>query len=235
MIDVCYVVRPGDVNEELRHSLRSVAANLPHRDVVVAGHRPAWAKVRHLPTAQAQAKHVNALTNLRAILDCQDLTEQVIVANDDMFVTAPLEQIPTLHSGPLTDARHLADSVTSRAYWDTLGMLDRLGVKDPLCYDLHTPFVVDRSQLAKTLHIIQTVGAHPAWDPDRTARILWKTVHANLWGYAGDHSGNVKVIDLTPQAWPAPFLSTIDLAFGYGAVGGHIRALFPDPCRYEET
>ncbi len=40
--DVVYVVRPGDKNEELRYSIRSVIANLPHRKVWIAGYKPTW-------------------------------------------------------------------------------------------------------------------------------------------------------------------------------------------------
>jgi hypothetical protein len=42
--DVVYVVRPGNRNEELRYSLRSIAAHLPHRRVWLAGFCPSWVR-----------------------------------------------------------------------------------------------------------------------------------------------------------------------------------------------
>ena len=42
MSDLVYIVCPGDQNEELRYSLRSVARNLPGRRVWIFGHTPPW-------------------------------------------------------------------------------------------------------------------------------------------------------------------------------------------------
>ena len=40
-MDAVYYVRPGDRNDELRYSLRSLA-NLPHDRVWIVGHTPPW-------------------------------------------------------------------------------------------------------------------------------------------------------------------------------------------------
>lgn len=238
MIDAVWIVRPGSDNEELRYSLRSVAANLPHRQAVIAGHAPAWTSTGQIRTLQVGSKHTNALLNLRAVLDREDLTDRVILLNDDMYVMERLDALPVLHRGPLQAAadQRLYGTATAQAYKDTLTVLDGLGHPDPYCYDLHTPFIADRTQLADTLAAILDVTHHGDWDTDRTAQVLWKTVHANLHRYAGTYSPDVKVTDLhAVDPWPAPLLSTLDLSFTYGAVGAHIRDTFPTPCRYEEA
>lgn len=241
MIDVVFVVRPGERNEELRYAIRSVEANLSNvRSVSVAGHRPAWLNCHHIWRAQREAPHLNALANLKAALTCSTLTERIAVFNDDFYVMAPLERVPLQHREPLAItamfSRHErgASSPRTIALQDTLDLIRRIGVVSPFCFDLHTPIVVDRSELAETLDIIAAYTAH--WDDERRARILWKTVHANLWNTRSTYSPDVKVRDLTPlDVWPSPFLSTTDLSFNYGAVGAHIRTLFPTPSRYEET
>lgn len=236
MIDACWVVRPGEDHAELAHSIRSVDANLPIRSVTVAGHKPWWLNCRHLSTLQDDTAQVNALRNLRAILACEDLTQTVALFNDDFYVMAPLDRLPLLHRGPLRAAiqERPIGSARARALQDTADLLQRLGIRDPLSYDLHTPGVFHRSELAETLDLIAAYTDR--WDPDRGARILWKTVHGNLWpNHHATYSPDVKIRDLTAQPWPSPLLSTIDLAFTYGAVGRHIRSMFPTPSRYEAT
>ena len=52
-MDIVYVVRPGDENEALRYSLRSLA-NIPHRTVWIAGYRPKWCYgIVYVPRDQA--------------------------------------------------------------------------------------------------------------------------------------------------------------------------------------
>jgi hypothetical protein len=239
MIDAVWIVRPGDHNEELRYSIRSVETNLPVRSVSVAGHRPAWLNCHHIYNGQREAPVINALDNLKAALVCTPLTERIAVFNDDFFCMGPLERIPLLHRGPLAMVTTIAriergdTSVRTIALQDTLDILRRIGVPSPFCFDLHTPIVVDRAELAETLDIIAAYTA--GWDAERRARILWKTVHANLWNTRSMYSPDVKVRGLEPvDPWPSPFLSTVDLSFHYGAVGNHIRTQFPTPSRYEE-
>lgn len=239
MIDVAVRVRPGDHNEELCFALRSIETNLPHRSVMVAGHKPFWLNARQLrsPSGTDRTVHEDALANLRAIVDCDDLTPSVAIFDDDMFVMGPLHRLPALHSGPLAGviAARSDGSLRARALRDTADILTRLGIPQSACYDLHTPVTVNRHQLAETLDLIQSYTR--GWDDDRSARILWKTIHFNYWtDHRASYSPDVKIRHLTTQpVWPSPLLSTVDLAFTYGAVGHHIRNQFPTPSRYEAT
>jgi len=237
MIDAVWIVRPGDRNDELRYSLRSAEANLANtRSVTVSGHKPAWLNCHHLWTAQRDEPHVNALTNLKAALGCSTLTERVAIFNDDFYVTSRLERLPSLHRGPLAAAitERPNPGLRTTALQETATLLRRLGIRDPLCYDLHTPAVFHRAELAETLDVIAAY-TH-GWDPDRAARILWKTVHGNLHPTHHTQPGaDVKIRHLETTTWPAPLLSTTDLTFTYGAVGHHIRNLLPHPSRYEAT
>ena len=64
--DIVYVVRPGERNEELRYSLRSLS-NLPHGRVWIAGYMPKWVTgVEHIPSPAKPGSHVHAKANLRA-------------------------------------------------------------------------------------------------------------------------------------------------------------------------
>lgn len=231
MLDVAYFVRPGDDNEELRYSLRSVAANLPHAHLLIAGHRPYWARTAHLPVEQSGSKYGNAQANIRAILACDELTDTIAILNDDHMVTAPIDTVPVLHCGPLAAVRAVTSALYQRSLDDTLHLLRGMGFRHPNCYDLHVPYVANRQALTATLDCIAQRTEH--WPAERTARVLWETVHATLNGYTGDYSPDVKIRDgLRRDTWPTPFMSTEDSTY-WGPAGRHLRQLFPTPCRYE--
>lgn len=233
-MDLLIPLRDGD-NEELRYALRSFHVNHPPHWVITAGGRPDWLTgTGHLPIAQAPNQpHRNAIRNLRALLGSAT-TDQVIVANDDMYVTEPLEDLPRLHRGSLVEYAGGLDphTVGARQVDDTLTLLQRRDVRDPLLYELHVPAVYDRRQLLETLELIAVdMYGRP---PHRVAQILWATVYGNLLEVGGQLADNAKVYTLTPpDVWPAPFMSSNDDTFTDGAIGAHVRALFPDPSPYE--
>lgn len=237
-LDVAYVVRPGDRNEELRYSLRSVAANLPHLDITLAGHIPPWIDPHRtvgIHVAQTDhAKPLNALGNLHAILDCTFLTDDVILMNDDFFVVEPVTEI-TVHSpGPLSwqiDRGMARSERYRRAQLDTVELLTRLGRPNPWSYEGHRPLIVNRHELTRTLARIR--HQTPDLDPIRRASILWRTVHGSLLGLDHSRGSDVKIDQLTDQAYPRPFLSTNDSTFQRGEVGRWLRARYPEPSKYE--
>lgn len=49
MTDLVWIVKPGDGNEELRWSLRSAVAHVPHERVWIVGSRPGWCTAPHVP------------------------------------------------------------------------------------------------------------------------------------------------------------------------------------------
>ena len=227
---IVYLVRPGDNNEELRYSLRSLA-NLPHDRVWVAGHRPAWCTAHHIPTEQAGTKHANAYGNLRAALAHPDVPDEFILFNDDFFVTAPLDRVPTLHRGPVTQvlAQYRAKYRTSNyidAMQATHDWLVRTGYRNPLSYELHTPMVLHRPTLTALLDRAQADGVD-------VTRLHYRTAYGNIAGVGGDKVGDVKVYHHGDTAVPTPLASTLDATFTRGGIGRALRAMYPDPSPYE--
>jgi hypothetical protein len=224
VIDVAYVVRPGQHNPELRYSLRSLA-NLPHRRVWIAGHKPNWvAGVHHIPTEQNGRKHGNARVNLQAIVDCDDATADVVLMNDDFYIMKPLEQVPVLHMGPvdgvIDDYRSRGiNSTYLRAMIDTRDLLLRDGY-GTLSYDLHTPFVVNRRELRDVLASCEV-------------RLHWRTIYGNRYGVGGTQVDDCKIRgrdDAASLPFDA-FLSTSDSTFR--SVSKLLASAFPDPSPYE--
>lgn len=230
-MDVVYLVRPGEANEELRHSLRSLK-NLPHDTVWIAGYRPTWCTANHIPTDQADTKHVNALRNLRAALGHPGVSQRFILFNDDFFVTQPLDKPPVLHTGRVIDVltryktRHPRGSSYITAMEATFEYLVNLGFRYPLSYDNHTPMVFDKTLLARVLDDAMKAGMD-------VPRFHYRTAYGNLMGVGGTQYRDAKVYDTHTAQVNTPYTSTHDRSFGRGRIGVRLRAMFPDPSPYE--
>jgi hypothetical protein len=225
-LDIVYVVRPGDDNNELRHSLRSLA-NLPHARVWLVGHLPAWAhNVEAIQTTQIGRKYANSTRNL--LTACQDdrLTEQVVLFNDDFFCMTPASGVDVWNRGPVSEVNKAYRSGPyGTGMRDTANLLHRLGHPDPISYELHLPMVIDRALMADTIK----TGMRA-----RIPVLHKRTLYGNLHGPAGTTVTDVKVHTEDPDGWRDwPWLSTSDTSFSLYPVGQHIRDRFPEPSRYE--
>jgi hypothetical protein len=119
--DVAYIIGPGnDHNPELRYSLRSVAANLPHRNIIIVGHKPAWVtNVTHMPTMQAsRIKYGNALRNMLAFCENDQLTPTITFFNDDFYAMHHGQPAPIQHRGTIHDMlnRQLTQSTVTTTF-----------------------------------------------------------------------------------------------------------------------
>lgn len=234
--DLVYLVRPGNDNEELRYSLRSVHRNMPHDRVWIFGHRPPWVStaVRHVFIPQgdpAKLKRQNAMALLAAIADRVDLDEFVLF-NDDFFVTELTGPVPPpRHRGPLAAFAEGRRVVAPSGHYAgtmlrTVKLLTEAGLADALTYETHTPMAMTREQLELTLAYIDRHAAGEMVAP--------RSILGNLHRLGGELIGNVKIYG--PEPAPpdaAPFLSTTDSSFRYHEIGKRLRRAFPHPSPYE--
>lgn len=101
--DVVYINRPGDENEELRYSLRSLK-NLPHDRVFIVGYSPVWVRgCESIAVDPQRSKHASAESNLIAACSSLEVSDPFYVFNDDFYVMQEMETIPVLHEGPLSE------------------------------------------------------------------------------------------------------------------------------------
>lgn len=238
--DVVYVVRPGDSNPELRWSLRTLV-NLPHGTVWLAGHRPRWVRgnVRHLPTEQREVvdtatKRDNAWVNLRAAVECDDVSGRFTYMDDDYFILTRHDRAPVVHRGPL--AAHVEDytarypdSAYTRLLAHTFDTLRSLGVDEPLSYDLHVPLEVDRAALARVMRICDE---HTIGEGRAKTRPAWRSVYGNLMDLRGEMVEDCKAYRDDSPPCGRGIVSTSDgtwRTWGRAYVG----ARFPTRCRYE--
>lgn len=234
--DLVYIVKASENNEELRHSLRTVAENLPHRRVWLVGYRPRWIDpgVGYVPTLQRGPKHHNTWNNWTAAARHAEISDEFVLMNDDFFVTAPVADVPVLHRGPAEEAiawygKHRLTSHRMRMAY-TVQVLRRAGLNGPLfSYELHTPMVVDRHLLAAGITELRSAR----FTGHNLAKRTW---YGNLAGVGGERAHDVKVMgpkDGMPES-PWPLLSTSPHGWA-GLVGGTLRQRFGAPCRYERV
>lgn len=229
-MDLVYIVRPGENNDELRYSLRTVDQHLEHDRVVIVGHTPTWLTgVESIETQQVGTKHANARANMVTACTTQAISDPFILMNDDFFLTAPVDQVPDLHHGPL--AAELADyqsryPLNQRmiGMGKTLDLLRTLGHHDPLSYELHVPMIVDKATMLEGLGLAEQAGIE-------VPHI--RSLHGNLAGAHGTYADDVKVYTYSSVELPKPFVSTSDRSFRAGWIGRRLRANFDQTSQHE--
>jgi hypothetical protein len=223
--DIVYVCRPGP-NEELRYSLRSLA-NLPHGKVWMFGAAPEWVTdVEVVRVPQEPGAHATTKANLKAACLHPEVSEEFVYFNDDFFVMQPMENVPVMHRGPLSDlvrSGMMATSYTG-ALRRTLAILKEQGIEAPLMYDLHAPMQVTKTGMLAALDLCQVPKGELCQE---------RTLFGNLQEVGGELSRNHKVgrMHRDWQSWS--FLSTNDTTFRSVPAGDYIRASFPDRSPYE--
>lgn len=232
-VDVVYVVREGDENPELRLSLRSIAAHVPHRRVWIVGYTPRWVTgVESIRTEQAGSKWVNSTANVVAACRHPDVSDRFVLCNDDMYVLRPLVDLDVelaLHRGRARDvlaesrSRRLHDPTYTDGMAATIDLLESWGHLDPLSYELHIPMVVDKAVMLDVLD--RSAGAHPCRHK--------RTLFGNVAGVGGVQVDDVKVAFGGPTAedLAGTFVSTNDRTIRRGRRA--LERCFPAPGPYE--
>jgi len=224
-----YPVRPGDSNDELRFSLRSLV-NVPHGRVWMVGYKPSWVRgVEFIEGGNTDmpAPRANLYNNL--ILACQHpgISDQVLIMNDDFYFIGPTRRVPVLFRGSLAEQ---VATVTQRGgvkgWWQeslmaTQRCLAAAGYPDAVSYELHTPFPCDRGALADTLQ--RFAGVSPYNPPQ------WRTLYGNVRQAGGVVGPDVK--SLRPGPIHRPYHSTDDASWRYFRI--RMMEMFPQPSPYE--
>lgn len=215
----CWFARPGE-NEELRFSLRTVHRFFPDAPLYIVGDKPDWVTgVAFLQGNRHGAKKLNVWDNLVLLADWDDVPDDIVIMNDDMFIVQPIRTIPVLYRGTLVD--HIARLGDRDDWWTrSLQHTQRLLGPYALSYELHTPFPAKRSQLRESLAI------DPGDDPPQ-----WRTLYGNQWHTNPTIAKDVKITRAVKQVPHGPFISTTDQTFRF--VRYMLLQIVPGPSPYE--
>lgn len=220
-MDLVYPLRRKREHEELRYSLRSMEANLPHDQVWIVGRElPKWAQNLHLVTVPDRGTKWQNIPS--AIAAACQVSERFVLANDDFFVMAPIGEMPVYHRGTVDEASRQTGTY-NRGLVETAKLLRDLGVEGELLnYELHAPMPVIGEDMVAALRRARGF---------RGRCLQARTLYGNLHRVGGEHLADMKVHG-SHQA-EGPFLSTTDSSFVGYPVGERIREAFPEPSRYE--
>lgn len=186
MVDYVYICRDGD-NEELRYSIRSVVANMPPGKIWVVGGKPNWYTGNHIPVKQDAVKNRNARNNLKAICSSREISENFVLMNDDFFVVKPVKTIKHYHGGLLSEKIDLYQDLQptssyTRSLENTHRRLLKLGIENPLDYELHVPMPMTKANLRVALR----------------GEVLWRSTYGNIFHVLGKKITDVKVYTSSP-------------------------------------
>jgi hypothetical protein len=232
-MDVVYVVRDGDQNPELRHSIRSVVEYFgPLSQLVIAGYTPSWLHPDiSIPVLQLGSKYRRAEANLIAAATNPKVSDPFLYMNDDMYFLSHMDHVPYYSLGPMDDviayyrSRPGGKGTYLRGMTETRELLQHHVDRDLLSYEAHTPIELSKDRLLDVL----------SFRPEPLDDYHWRTVYGAFYvdkPHVLEH--DVKVYMHTPEGWDKwPLLSTSDSTFLHHPVGKHLRAMFPTPSRYE--
>lgn len=236
-LDVVYTLKEQDDNEELRYSLRSLAQNMPHRNVFFAGYMPTWVRnAYHIPVSQDKgSKYLNSRANIMAACHDQEVSDNFVLMNDDFFILQPTDYIEwhfrdTLDNVIQVFAEQHGTGPYLRGMRRTKQILEDLGqaVHGPIkSYELHIPMIFNKRKRILMLDIQELVN--PQQDLFHS-----NTLYGNFWSVGGRRMKDVKIYDnisLPPKH--SQFLSTDDNSFRVGKVGQYVREKFTLRCNYE--
>ncbi len=246
-IDLGYILGHQDEYEELRYSLRSLRF-FPHRNVWVAGAPPPdWSRnLKWIPVDQASLadrgkpgnawwanRKTNMRTNLLALLDHPDVSDEFLYMNDDFMLLKPFTaDTPLPHLGTFVESHRGRLDDKQGAYPDLYKWFLENGVPDPVHVSEHVPMLIDH-RLAQMMRDVWHIVGFP---------------YASLWGNLTDvplvrGGPNVRDGDWVlrhqrdqKDDWPDHWwsLSTVERSFHDWPVGERIRSMFDEKSEYEQ-
>lgn len=152
-MDIVYPYRDdGNDGRELRYSLRTVAKNVPHRNVVIIGQVPTrlnTKEVKFIPYDDDPVlKYENVRWKIFNIFHNKDISEDFIWMNDDMLIIKPIDKIPPYSWWTL---QFHADKIEKRSghssYWYILNKTNKLFDGEWFSYEVHVPFIFNKDKL----------------------------------------------------------------------------------------
>lgn len=237
-IDWVWAVQQVERNPELQCSIRSVAKNVDHRNIVITGYKPSWInnKVLYLPRKQTrnrkQNKYFQSAQNI--ILACKDdrISDKFVLMNDDFFVMKHIKELGHYYRADLKTVIDIYGEKYPRSPYlrgmkTTYNLLRKMGIMTPLSYELHVPMVYEKKKRLELLKIQEPYM-------NRGESIHTRTLYGNIYKCGGERMLDVKVVKRSDK-WSTdwPFLSTEERTFYSLPAGRHIRKSFDNKCKYE--
>lgn len=229
-MDIVYIYKATETNDELRYSLRTVEKNFPHDRVIIHGECPGdIVPDIFIPFKQiGQGKWQKTGGALKDICSRNEISDDFVLFNDDFFIMHPANDFGYFYTGELIDRINTIEKRNNghaNAYTTNLRITMNRLIIDGLtckCYDaMHRPMMFNKERALITFEEYPNVP-------------MFQTVYGNRWNVGGVLVGNCKIKDIHEEPDPvAVYLSTSNGSFERGKVGEYIREMFPERSRFE--
>ena len=232
-MDVVYFQSDKVSQRELKYSLRSMAANVPHERVFFVGFAPPWVTDVTLieakfPVKKFHSLHAKTMLLANTRLDIEEMT----MFDDDMYVLKPqTNPIPWLTVGemkPFDRGKPLWETNSNswiQMQWNSVQFLKSQGIEYIHDMSIHTPHVYNKDTLMKLAEVAPR--DHP---------IMWRIVYPNM--YVDD----IQPLEADVKSYSIDQLKKV-LAHDSGFLSSHngsihtmedyLDGLFPEKCVYE--
>lgn len=188
---------------ELDTCIALIKKNVPHRNIYVVE--------SHDRYPHYSQPHINQILKIKWAIDNLDVSDDFYLFNDDFFVLEPIEETPYYHRGTLGD-HIVARKRRDRYYASLVTTADYIG-KDALSYELHLPFLLNKSRLSTLIESIKPEirsGKCP----------LIRSLYGNAYNVGGEYIDDVKNV----QGYEGmTYLSTDEGSFRRD-IGNYIRS-----------
>lgn len=226
--DIVYTTRPGNNNRELRMSLRSLK-NLPHRNVVIVGQDHDWAtNVIKIKNPRTHTAWEHSLSNYELACNDERVSDNFYLFNDDFFILTGLQEMPVHHRGPVKRIIERYDKAKYDTRYiqgmrDTVRLLKKFGISDPISYELHVPLLVNKEKFKQALVLSKQIEGFGK-----------RTIYGNLNNIGGTQIQDVKVtLKRRGRAELSPYISTDDDSFIILGIYKKLQKQFPERSKYE--
>jgi hypothetical protein len=186
-MDLVYTLGKGSEwdDNEIRYSLRSVEANLPHRKIIVVGDMPDFLQnVIHVPVKDpTNYKSFNTLYKMKVACRSKKISDDFVLMNDDFFVMKPIDKIPYYHKGYLKNTVKNFEYPGSR-YFGTLNRTANL-LGNGRDFELHCPFIFNKQKFLKLFEVF-----------DLSAGYVYRSVYADYHRIRGKFHPDVKIYNV---------------------------------------
>jgi hypothetical protein len=230
-MDFVYICKDGN-NEELRYSIRSVVQSFPDSNIWVVGGKPTWYAGNYINIKQVLTKYRNAIQNLNAICNSNEISEEFILMNDDFYIVKNINTIETYHGGLLLDKINLYQKINSNSNYTrklaaTYKKIKSLNIENPLDYELHIPMIMEKKKLKQILQ--------------NNDQFLWRSIYGNVFNVGGEQMEDVKVYTKGPLVLKSYnlkkddhiYLSSADTSFDM-ILSNILKKQFTEKTKYEK-
>lgn len=198
-MDFVYICRDGE-NEELRYSIRSVLNVFPGSNIIVYGGKPGWYKGEFFAVQSKSNKFANITSCYREIALNDNLSDFILM-NDDFFILGP-GKIDFFYDGLMEEKinNHIntyGPSRYTKVLRDAKKALNRIGIADPLNYDVHLPMPMNKEKLASVVDLSDAP----------------RSMYGNVHNVGGIKVEDVKIYKKEKEYSPGDFISSIDEYF----------------------